>query len=148
MNETLLRLIEIPVFSTIIFIVFRLFFRGFVVFRVMLFTALFALWCGEGTAIGYPYGDKIWWSRPLLYTSELVFGVLLARYYIRLLRKPLHEMRNRLEHIEAGIFRSIRERLNACMASFRFYGIRQSICSRRCGVWWAIFRRVPVRSRA
>ena len=38
----------------------------------------------------------------MLYTSELVFGVLLARYYIRLLRKPLHEMRNRLEHIEAG----------------------------------------------
>lgn len=104
MNETLLRLIEIPVFSTIIFIVCRLFFRGSVVFRVMLFTALFALWCGEGTAICYPYGDKIWWSRPLLYTSELVFGVLLARYYIRLLRKPLHEMRNRLEHIEAGDF--------------------------------------------
>lgn len=68
----------------------------------MLFSALFALWCGEGTAICYPYGDKIWWSQPLLYTSELVFGVLLACYYIRLLRRPLHEMRNRLEHIGAG----------------------------------------------
>lgn len=68
----------------------------------MLFSALFALWCGEGTAITYPVGDKIWWSRPLLYTSEMVFGTLTARYYVRLLRRPLQSAKARLQRISDG----------------------------------------------
>ena len=112
MHETILRLIEIPIFSLIIYLACRYFFRGSVVFRAMLFAGLFALWCGEGTALCYPYGDKVWWARPALYSSELVFGVMLARYYVRLLRRPLQAAKARLERICGGDLREGDDALN------------------------------------
>ena len=112
MHETILRLIEIPFFSVIIYLACRYFFRGSVVYRAMLFAGLFALWCGEGTALCYPYGDKVWWARPALYTSELVFGVMLARYYVRLLRRPLQAAKARLERICSGDLREGDDALN------------------------------------
>lgn len=98
-------IIETPIFVLIIYFVCRYFFKGSLIFRVMFFSSLFALWCGIGTAIAAEFNDTYVWVDPVLYTSEITWGVLLARYYVKLLRKPLQDAMVRLQRINSGELR-------------------------------------------
>lgn len=104
-KEILTVIVETPIFILIIYFVCRYFFKGSLVFRVMFFSSLFALWCGIGTAIADQFSDTYAWVDPVLYTSEITWGILLARYYVKLLRKPLQDAMVRLQRINSGDLR-------------------------------------------
>lgn len=104
-KEILTVIVETPIFVLIIYFVCRYFFKGSLVFRVMFFSSLFALWCGIGTAIADQFSDTYAWVDPVLYTSEITWGILLARYYVKLLRKPLQDAMVRLQRINSGELR-------------------------------------------
>ena len=98
-------LIGTPIFIAIIYAACRYFFKGSLVFRVMFLSALFALWCGMGTAIADELSDVYVWADPALYVSEIFLGIMLARYYVKLLRKPLQDAMVRLQRINSGELR-------------------------------------------
>lgn len=98
-------LIGTPIFIAIIYAACRYFFKGSLVFRVMFLSALFALWCGMGTAIADELNDVYVWADPALYVSEIFLGIMLARYYVKLLRKPLQDAMVRLQRINSGELR-------------------------------------------
>lgn len=98
-------LIGTPIFIAIIYAACRYFFKGSLVFRVMFLSALFALWCGMGTAIADELNDVYVWADPALYVSEIFLGIMLARYYVKLLRDPLQDAMVRLQRINSGDLR-------------------------------------------
>ena len=98
-------LIGTPIFIAIIYAACRYFFKGSLVFRVMFLSALFALWCGMGTAIVDELNDVYVWADPVLYVSEIFLGIMLARYYVKLLRDPLQDAMVRLQRINSGDLR-------------------------------------------
>lgn len=104
-KEILTVIVETPIFILIIYFVCRYFFKGSLVFRVTMVSFLFALWCGIGTAIAAEFNDIYVWVDPALYTSEIVLGIALARYYVTLLRKPLQDAMVRLQRINSGDLR-------------------------------------------
>lgn len=106
-NEITKHLIVAPVFTVIIYFVCRWFFRGSVVYKVSFYAALFALWCGTGAAIATLLKEQYWWADFPLFATELFFGFMLARYYVRLLRDPLRDAKVRLEHISGGDLRAV-----------------------------------------
>lgn len=98
-------LIGTPIFIAIIYAACRYFFKGSLVFRVMFLSSLFALWCGMGTAIADVFNDVYAWVDPVLYVSEIFLGIMLARYYVKLLRDPLQDAVVRLQRINSGELR-------------------------------------------
>lgn len=68
---------------------------------------LFALWCGIGTAAAAEFNGIYSWVDPVLYTSEIVLGVVLARYLVRLVRKPLQDTMERLQRLSNGDLRHL-----------------------------------------
>lgn len=109
MNELTQHLIEIPAFTAIIYFICRIFFRGSVVFKVLFSALIFALWCGIGTAIAAELEVNQWLSDSVLYASDIILAITLARYYVRLLRDPLRDTQVRLERICAGDLREVEQ---------------------------------------
>lgn len=108
MNKEVLQvIIETPIFILIIHLVCRYFFKGSVIYRLMFFTGLFALWCGMGTAVSRVYKEVYVWTDVVLEVTEITWGILLARYYVKLLRKPLQDAMVRLQRINSGDLREL-----------------------------------------
>ena len=106
-KELLIVLVETPIFTLIIYAVCRYFFKGSIVFRLSFYSMLFALWCGIGTAAAAEFNGIYSWVDPVLYTTEIVLGVLLVRYFARLLRKPLQDTMERLQQLSNGDLRHL-----------------------------------------
>lgn len=104
-KELVIVLVETSIFILIIYAVCRCFFKRSIVFRLTFCSLLFALWCGIGTAVANVFNETYAWVDVILYASEIIFGVMLARYFAKLLRKPLQDTMERLQLISSGDLR-------------------------------------------
>lgn len=102
MNSQVVLLLEMAAFLLALYVICRIFFHGSMVFQFAFLTGAYAVFCDQLRSWSAPMLVDYPWLRFVVYALQLIVGILICRYYVRAIRRPLGKAIKALEALRRG----------------------------------------------